>query len=71
MAFWSVPNRTVMVEGENGYELYGDFQADTVGDLDDDLDGVPIAKGSTAQVVQSDEPLFLTMGSDGEWYPEQ
>ena len=71
MAFWAVPNRTMCVNGENGYELYGDFQADTVGDLEDDLDGVTIAKGSTVQIVQASDPTFLTMGSDGTWYPEQ
>jgi len=71
MAFWNVPNRTIMVEGENGYELYGDFQADTFEDLDDNLDGVTIAKGSAVQIVQAEGPTFLTMGSNGTWYPEQ
>lgn len=72
MAFWAVPNRVVYVKGaDGGDELYGDFQCDSASDLDDDLDGVTIAKGSTVQVVQNSEPLFLTMGSDGTWYPEQ
>lgn len=71
MAFWNVPNRVLTVEGENGYELYGDFQCDTVSDLETDLDGVPIAKGSTVQIVTADEPTFLTMSSEGEWSPEQ
>ena len=70
-AFWAVPNRTVMVEGTDGLELYGDFQADSASDLDDDLDGVTIAKGSVVQIVQASDPTFLTMGSDGTWYPEQ
>ena len=71
MAFWNVPNHVVSVQGENGCELYGDFQFDSVSDLADNLDGVPIAKGSTVQIVQADDTTFLTMGSDGTWYPEQ
>lgn len=35
MAFWNVPNRVVSVQGENGFELYGDFQCDSVSDLTD------------------------------------
>ena len=69
MAMWNVPNRVITVEGENGYELYGDFQADVVGDLADTLDGVTIAAGSVAQIIQTD--VFVTLGSDGTWYPEQ
>lgn len=69
MAFWSVPNHTRAVDGENGIELYGDFQADEVGDLADTLDGVTIAAGSVAQIIQTD--AFVTLGTDGTWYPEQ
>ena len=69
MAMWNVPNRVITVEGENGYELYGDFQADVVGDLADTLDGVTIAAGSVAQIIQTD--AFVTLGTDGTWYPEQ
>ena len=68
MAFWAVPNRTMCVTGENGYELYGDFQCDSASDLSTTLDGVTIAKGSTAQIIQTES--FVTMGSDGTWYPE-
>lgn len=71
MAFWNVPNRVVSVQGENGFELYGDFQCDSVSDLTDKLDGVTIAKGSVVQIVQADYATFLTKGSDGIWYPEQ
>ena len=71
MAFWAVPNHTMLVNGENGYELYGDYQCDTATDLATTLDGVTIAKGSTVQIVQESVPTFLTMGSDGTWYPEQ
>ena len=71
MAFWNVPNRVVSVQGENGFELYGDFQCDSVSDLTDKLDGVTIAKGSVVQIVQADDATFLTKGSDGIWYPEQ
>ena len=71
MAFWNVPNRVVSVQGENGFELYGDFQCDSVSDLTDKLDGVTIAKGSVVQIVQADDSTFLTKGSDGTWYPEQ
>lgn len=69
MAFWAVPNRTMCVNGENGYELYGDFQADEVSDLATTLDGVTIAAGSVAQIVQTE--AFVTLGADGTWYPEQ
>lgn len=69
MAFWSVPNRTRAVDGENGIELYGDFQADEVSDLATTLDGVTIAAGSVAQIIQTD--AFVTLGTDGTWYPEQ
>lgn len=71
MAFWAVPNRTMCVNGENGYELYGDYQCDSATDLETDLDGVPIAKGSVVQIVTADEPTFLTMDSSGNWSPEQ
>lgn len=71
MAFWAVPNRTRAVEGENGIELYGDFQADEVSDLADTLDGVTIAAGSVAQIIKTTEPTFVTLGTDGTWYPEQ
>lgn len=71
MAFWSVPNRVVTVTGENGFEIYGDFQCDAATDLATTLDGVTIAKGSVVQIVQASDPTFLTMGSDGTWYPEQ
>lgn len=71
MAFWNVPNRVVSVQGENGFELYGDFQCDSVSDLTDKLDGVTIAKGSTCQIVTADEPTFVTMDSEGSWNPAQ
>lgn len=66
MAFWAVPNRTRAVDGENGIELYGDFQADEVSDLATTLDGVTIAAGSVAQIIQTDD--FVTLGTDGSWY---
>ena len=71
MAFWNVQNRITTVKGENGEEIYGDFQCDSSSDLTDNLDGVPIAKGSTVQIVTADTPTFLTMDSDGYWNPEQ
>lgn len=71
MAFWAVPNRTMCVNGENGYELYGDFQCDAASDLSTTLDGVTIAKGSVVQIVTADSPTFLTMDSSGNWSPEQ
>ena len=71
MAFWSVPNRVVTVTGENGFEIYGDFQCDAATDLATTLDGVTIAKGSTVQIVTADDPTFLTMDSSGNWCPEQ
>lgn len=30
-----------------------------------------IQPGSTAQIIQADEPTFVTMDDDGTWYPEQ
>lgn len=71
MAFWAVPNRTRAVDGENGIELYGDFQADEASDLASSLDGVTIAAGSTTQIIKMTEPTFVTLGTDGTWYPEQ
>lgn len=71
MAFWAVPNRTRAVDGENGIELYGDFQADEASDLASSLDGVTIAAGSTTQIIKMTEPTFVTLGSDGTWYPSQ
>lgn len=71
MAFWAVPNRTRAVDGENGIELYGDFQADEASDLASVLDGVTIAAGSTTQIIKMTEPTFVTLGTDGTWYPEQ
>ncbi len=71
MAFWAVPNRTMCVTGENGYEIYGDFQCDSASDLSTTLDGVTIAKGSTCQIVTADEPTFVTMDSEGSWNPSQ
>lgn len=71
MAFWAVPNRTRAVDGENGIELYGDFQADEASDLASSLDGVTIAAGSTTQIIKTTEPTFVTLGTDGTWYPEQ
>ena len=70
MAFWAVPNRTRAVDGENGIELYGDFQADETSDLASSLDGVTIAAGSTTQIIKMTEPTFVTLGTDGTWYPE-
>lgn len=71
MAFWSVPNRITMVTGENGNEIYGDFQCDSASDLVTSVNDVPIAKGSTVQIVTADSPTFLTMDSEGTWQPEQ
>ena len=71
MAFWAVPNRTRSVDGENGIELYGDFQADEASDLASVLDGVTIAAGSTTQIIKMTEPTFVTLGTDGTWYPVQ
>ena len=71
MAFWAVPNRTRAVDGENGIELYGDFQADEASDLASSFDGVTIAAGSTTQIIKMTEPTFVTLGTDGTWYPDQ
>lgn len=71
MAMWNVPNRVITVEGENGYELYGDFQCDSASDLSTTYEGVTIAKGSTCQIVTADEPTFVTMDSEGSWNPAQ
>ena len=71
MALWAVPNRTISVKGEEGFELYGDFQCDSASDLGTTLDGVTIARGSTCQIVTASEPTFVTLDSDGTWNPEQ
>lgn len=40
-------------------------------DLDENVEGIVIAAGSIAQIIQADEPTFLTLDDDGTWYPEQ
>lgn len=30
-----------------------------------------IQPGSTAQIIQAEEPTMVTMDDDGNWYPEQ
>ena len=30
-----------------------------------------VQPGSTAQIIQADEPTYVTMDDDGNWYPEQ
>ena len=66
MAFWAVPNQFMTVDGENGFELYGDFQCDAASDLADNLDGVPIARGSIAMDISTGD--FYSRSTEGTWY---
>ena len=40
-------------------------------DLDENVEGIVIAAGSIAQIIQADSPTFVTLDDDGTWYPEQ
>ena len=76
----------ILVEGEpraiysyddEGYALAKvDLQVSTASDLPT-LGGViegtklKCGKGSTAQIIQAEEPTMVTMDDDGNWYPEQ
>ena len=70
---------TIIYEHDaDGYAIAQvDLKVSTVADLPE-LEGVvegtkfKCGKGSTAQIVQSNDPLFVTLdGDDGTWYPEQ
>ena len=65
-------------EHADGYYLAKlDLQVSTAADLPElggVVEGTPYkcGKGSMAQIVQADEPTFVTLdGDDGVWYPEQ
>ena len=51
-----------------------DFQADTTSDLPAlgaSVGRYKVEWGSIAQIVQADEPTYMTLGSNGTWYPDQ
>lgn len=51
-----------------------DLQVSTVDELpamNENVGGIIILPGSIAQIIQADEPTFLTLDDDGAWYPEQ
>ena len=51
-----------------------DIQVDAAEDLpakDAVVGTAKIQPGSTAQIVNADEPTFVTMNSSGAWKPEQ
>ncbi len=51
-----------------------DIQVSTVEELPhlgDVIGDYVLAAGSTAQIIQSDKPLYLTIDANGTWYPEQ
>ena len=33
--------------------------------------GVKVQAGSIMQIIQADEPTYVTLDADGTWYPEQ
>lgn len=35
------------------------------------VDGTKVAAGSIAQIIQADEPTYMTLDENGTWYPEQ
>lgn len=51
-----------------------DMQVSTTAELPDlgeNVEGIVIAAGSIAQIIQADSPTFVTLDDDGTWYPEQ
>ena len=49
-----------------------DLQASTASDLPElgsVVEEYIVAAGSIAQTVQADEPTFITLDSNGSWYP--
>ena len=60
------------VKYPDGRVVY-DFQADTTSDLPalgSKLGRNTVGWGSIAQIVQADEPTYMTLGSNGTWYPD-
>ena len=35
------------------------------------VDGTKVSAGSISQIIQADEPTFMVLDDDGDWYPEQ
>ncbi len=59
---------------DGNYNAVLDLQVSTVAELPDMGDTIglyTVAPGSIAQIVQADEPTFVTLDDDGTWYPEQ
>ena len=59
---------------DGNYNAVLDLQVSTTAELPDMGDTIglyTVAPGSIAQIVQADEPTFLTLDEDGTWYPEQ
>ena len=51
-----------------------DLQVSTVAELPgkgDVVGGGKVMPGSTAQIIQADEPTWVTLDDNGTWYPEQ
>lgn len=51
-----------------------DLQVSTVyelPDMNENVGGIIILPGSIAQIIQAEEPTFLTLDDDGAWYPKQ
>lgn len=51
-----------------------DLQVSTASELPslgENVDGLIVLAGSTAQIIQASEPTFVTLDDDGTWYPEQ
>lgn len=60
------------VKYPDGRVVY-DFQADTASDLPAlgaSVGRYKVEWGSIAQIVQADEPTYMTLGSNGTWYPD-
>ena len=51
-----------------------DLQVSTVSELPTmnvAVGGIYVLPGSIAQIIQENEPTFLTMDANGSWYPAQ
>ena len=60
--FYLKPNSQITMDDE---KMFGEFYADAVEDLDDNLEGVDLAKGSIALVIGTGD--FYVLDSEGVW----
>lgn len=68
------PRQIIGYDEDNKPIAVLDTQVGTAADLPDagdEVDGYIVAAGSIAQIVEADEPTFVTLSGDsGSWYPE-